>query len=109
MAARLPGTRSGKRASTNPQAGYVRPSLLRTYILATISGSQAGPRRAARETAYFACARGSSESDLLGHRIYRRVSPDSRRLLLMPGPQPEAACRDRAPAGAVAYTVTEVD
>lgn len=50
-----------------------------------------------------------SDPDLLGYRVYRRVLPDGRRLLLTPEPVSEAAYRDRPPAGRVAYTVTAVD
>lgn len=50
-----------------------------------------------------------AEADLLGYRVYRRVLPDGRRLLLTPEPVPEAAYRDRPPGGPVAYAVTAVD
>jgi hypothetical protein len=49
------------------------------------------------------------EPNLLGYRVYRRVLPDGRRLLLTPEPVPEPAYRDRPPAGRLAYTVTAVD
>lgn len=51
----------------------------------------------------------SSEADLLGYRVYRRLLPDGRRLLLTPEPVPEPRYLDRPPAGRVAYTVTAVD
>lgn len=51
----------------------------------------------------------SSEPDLLGYRVYRRVLPDGRRLVLTPEPVSEAAYRDRPPPGPIAYTVTAVD
>lgn len=51
----------------------------------------------------------SPEPDLLGYRVYRRVLPDGRRVLLTAEPTPEPDYQDRPPSGLVAYTVTAVD